>query len=108
MKVIGNGGSYRSLSHVRAWGQPSHPQPQPPPLPLLRRTTRLTAKNTAAATMSITIIVCHISYISKEPIWKNNVLTIQARPMVYTTVKSAHFHLPLSFLMATTVLMQGM
>ena len=45
---------------------------------------------------------------NRVPIWKNKVLTIHAKPMVYTTVKSAHFHLPLSFLMATTVLIQGM
>lgn len=45
---------------------------------------------------------------SKLPIWKNKVLTIHARPMVYATVKRAHFHLPLSFLMATMVLTHGM
>ena len=47
-------------------------------------------------------------YINRLPIWKKRVDTIQAKPMVYATVKSAHFHLPLSFLMATMVETQGM
>ena len=45
-------------------------------------TTRRTTKKTAVATMSITMIVCHIRYINNEPTWKKRVATIQANPMV--------------------------
>jgi len=90
-------------------GQLLQPQLQPP-LPFSVRSNRLPAKKTATATMRITIMVWFIMmlvYINSEPIWKNRVLAIHARPMVYTTVKRAHFHLPLSFLMATMVETQG-
>jgi len=50
--------------------------------------------------------LCQWGY-SREAIWKKSVLTSQATPVVNAAAKSAHFHEPLSFLMAAMVAKHG-